>query len=88
MDAKIYIKPENVELPEGVEWAPQAPAVTEADKYITISVAEYLVLTKAATLLEVIMKDNTYMHGTVGTVKADMQDMFTPDEDPLAGVKL
>lgn len=88
MDAKIYIKPEDVKLPEGVEWAPQEPAITEADKYITISVAEYLVLTKAATLLEVIMKDDTYMHGTVGTVKAVMQDMLSPDEGPLAGVDL
>ena len=88
MDAKIYIKPENVELPEGVEWAPQAPTVTEADKYITISVAEYITLTKAAALLEVIMKDDTYMHGTVGTVKAVMQDMLTPDENPLAGADL
>lgn len=38
---------------------------TAADKYITISVTEYVFLTKAATTLEMILNDATYNHSTV-----------------------
>ncbi len=40
-----------------------------ADQYITISMAEYHVLTRAATLLEIIMHDHTPYHDAVGIVK-------------------
>lgn len=40
-----------------------------ADQYITISVAEYHFLTKAAGLLEIIMHDHTPYHEAVRIVK-------------------
>ena len=44
-------------------------AARTADQYITISMAEYHVLTKAATLLEIIMHDHTPYHDAVPIVK-------------------
>lgn len=56
----------------------QPVAEATADKYITIPVAEYVFLTKAATLLEVIVNDNSYAHHTtVAAVKATVQDMVS-----------
>lgn len=40
-----------------------------ADQYITISMAEYHVLTKSATLLEIILHDHTPYHDAVPIVK-------------------
>lgn len=40
-----------------------------ADQYITISMAEYHFLTKAAALLEIIMHDHTPYHDAVRIVK-------------------
>lgn len=42
---------------------PEEPG--QASKYITIPVAEYHFLTKAATLLEIILADKSYDHKTV-----------------------
>lgn len=48
----------------------------KASEYITISVAEYHFLTKAATLLEVILNDKTYQHeNVVAAVKNTVQEM-------------
>ena len=45
-------------------------------QYITISVAEYHFLTKAAAMLEVIVNDQAYDHTTVvNAVKATIEDM-------------
>lgn len=45
-------------------------------EYITITVAEYHCLTKAATLLEVILADNTYSHeNVVAAVRNAVQEM-------------
>lgn len=38
---------------------------TAADKHITISVAEYVFLTKAATMLEMVLNDPTYSNSAV-----------------------
>ncbi len=52
---------------------PSQKPITET---ITITVAEYHFLTKAATLLEVILADKTYNHeNVVEAVKNAMQDM-------------
>ena len=40
-------------------------AKAAADQYITIPVAEYVYLTKQATMLEMIIKDQTYNRETV-----------------------
>ena len=37
----------------------------QASEYITISVAEYHCLTKAAAMLEIILADKTYSHENV-----------------------
>ncbi len=47
----------------------------QATQYITISVAEYHYLTKAAALLEVVINDPTYNHDAVAAVSATIQDM-------------
>ena len=47
----------------------------QATQYITISVAEYHYLTKAAALLEVVVNDPTYNHDAVAAVVATIQDM-------------
>lgn len=48
----------------------------QASKYITISVAEYHFLTKAATHLEVILADKTYSHeNVVEAVRNAVQEM-------------
>ena len=56
---------------------PPAPVKPEmASKYITIAVAEYHCLTKAATMLEVILADDTYNHAEiVAAVKKTVQEM-------------
>lgn len=51
------------------------PEITKATQYITISVAEYHYLTKAAALLEVVVNDPTYNHDAVAAVAATIQDM-------------
>lgn len=48
----------------------------ETDKYITITVAEYHCLTKAAAMLEVIINDQTYDHtAVVNAAKAAIEAM-------------
>lgn len=48
----------------------------KATEYITISVAEYHFLTKAATLLEVVLADKTYNHeNVVEAVRNAVQEM-------------
>ena len=48
----------------------------QATQYITISVAEYHCLTKAAAMLEVICNDQTYDHtAAVNAVKAAIEAM-------------
>lgn len=57
-------------------------AENQATQYITISVAEYHYLTKAAALLEVVVNDQTYDHtAAVNAVKATVEQM-----QQLAGV--
>lgn len=51
-----------------------------ADQYITISVAEYHCLTKAAAYLEVILNDPTYNHEAVAAVVATIEKMHRPAE--------
>ena len=47
-----------------------------ASEYITISVAEYHCLTKAAALLEVILADKTYNHeNVVAAVRNAVREM-------------
>lgn len=56
------------------------------DKLITITVAEYHCLTKAAAMLEVIINDQTYDHtNTVNAVKATVEAMRNATE---AGVEI
>ncbi len=57
---------------------PAAKAV--ADEYITITVAEYVFLVKAATMLEVVANDETYTRDTVAAVKSTVQAMLQPAE--------
>ena len=57
---------------------PAAKAV--ADEYITITVAEYVFLVKAATMLEVVNNDQTYTRDTVAAVKSTVQAMLQPTE--------
>lgn len=60
----------------------QTPAAPAADKYITISVAEYVLLTQAAALLEVVINDTTYSHeNVVDAVKVAVQEMAKRAED-------
>lgn len=52
------------------------PEPDRPTKYITISVAEYHFLTKAAAWLEVILADGTYSHQhTVDAVRDAVEDM-------------
>lgn len=54
---------------------------TKTTEYITITVAEYHCLTKAAAMLEVIMNDQTYDHtAVVNAVKATIEEMRRPAE--------
>ena len=54
----------------------QYPRTTKAaDQYITITVAEYHCLTKAATLLEVVLNDSSSYHSAIDAVKAVVADM-------------
>lgn len=53
----------------------QPTAEPVADEYITITVAEYVFLVKAATLLEVIANDPTYNHEAVAAVRETVEDM-------------
>ena len=53
----------------------------KATKYITIPVAEYHFLTKAATLLEIIMADKSYSPNTVvAAVRTVVQEMVQQAE--------
>lgn len=61
-----------------------AAAKPAADKYITISVAEYMCLIKAATMLEVITNDLTLYGNTMEAVKATIQDMRQLAEEGAA----
>ena len=49
----------------------------ETSKYITITVAEYVCLTKAAALLEVVVNDPTYNHEAVAGVTETVKQMVT-----------
>lgn len=64
-----YVPPATVgcETPEfrRMTKAPAPKPTKSATEYITISVAEYHCLTKAAAMLEVICNDTTYDHTTV-----------------------
>lgn len=52
------------------------PQATKASEHITISVAEYHFLTKAATLLEAVMECEGYHRdGTVRAARKILQDM-------------
>ena len=53
----------------------QPAADAAATQYITITVAEYVCLVKAAAMLEVIVNDPAYVSGTVEAVKAAAQAM-------------
>ena len=57
---------------------PAAPAA--ADQCITITVAEYVFLVKAATLLETVVNDQTYNHDAVAAVKSTVRAMLQPAE--------
>ena len=48
----------------------------ETSKYITITVAEYVCLTKAAALLEVVVNDPTYNHEAVAGVTETVRQML------------
>lgn len=56
-------------------------AAPAAHKYITISVAEYVLLTQAAALLEVVINDTTYNHEALEAVKVTVQEMAKRAED-------
>ena len=58
----------------------QPVAEAAADQYITITVAEYVFLVKAATMLEVVVNDPTYGHDAVAAVKSAVQAMLQPAE--------
>ena len=49
-------------------------------QYVTITMAEYHCLTKAAALLEVIANDPTYNHEAVAAVVATIEKMHRPAE--------
>ena len=50
-------------------------AAEAATEYITITVAEYVCLVKAAALLEVVVNDPTYNHDAVAGVVATIQNL-------------
>lgn len=52
----------------------------QATQYITITVAEYHCLTKAATLLEVVANDPTFNREAVKAVVATIEKMHRPAE--------
>lgn len=56
-------------------------AAPAAHKYITISVAEYVLLTQAAALLEVAINDTSYDHSALEAVKVTVQEMAKRAED-------
>lgn len=63
--------------------APEPKRITGADEYITISVAEYHCLTKAATMLEMLMQARTYERDAlVRVIEAVLYDM--PGGDGVA----
>lgn len=51
-----------------------------ATQYITITVAEYHFLLKAATMLEVVVNDPTYNHEAVAAVKETLEQMLPGPE--------
>ena len=56
----------------------------ETSKYITITVAEYVCLIKAAALLEVIVNDPTYNHEAVAAVTDTVRRMCSAAEEGAA----
>ena len=59
-------------------------AKAAADQYITIPVAEYIYLHKQATMLEMIIKDQTYNRETVAAAVAlwlSMNDLHEAGAD-------
>ena len=58
----------------------QHAARKAASEYITISVAEYVHLVKAATLLEVIANDQSYDGKAVKPVKATVEAALYPEK--------
>lgn len=66
-----YIPPASVHVPER-----RIPAQKPISETITISVAEYHWLTKAAAMLEVVLADKSYNHeNVVAAVRNAMADM-------------
>lgn len=57
----------------------QCAARKAASEYITISVAEYVFLVKAATLLEVIANDPSYDGKALEAVKATVAAALYPE---------
>ena len=71
-------KPLGCETPEYTRMtkAPKPAPAERASEYITISVAEYHFLTKAATILETIMQCQSYYRdGLVEAARKILQDM-------------
>lgn len=69
---------ESLQTPENERRIPAKKPVSET---ITISVAEYHFLTKAATLLEAVMECEGYHRdGTVRAARKILQDMKCPAE--------
>jgi hypothetical protein len=67
-----FTPPASVHIPERAVF----PEIPKPDALITITVAEYHCLTKAATMLEVILADKSYTHDhVVAAVRNAMQDM-------------
>lgn len=67
------------ETPANNETLPAEPG--QASKYITIPVAEYHFLTKAATLLEIVLADKSYSPNTVvAAVRTVVQEMVQQAE--------
>ena len=78
--AKGLETPEHNRMAEPTPKLTCAPLVpvgpTSATEYITISVAEYHFLTRAATILEVMLSDSSYDHRAVWDAAFDtMADM-------------
>ena len=56
----------------------QPAAKAAASEYITISVAEYVFLVKAAAMLEVIANDPSYDNKALAAVKATIEASLYP----------
>lgn len=75
---------QNESVSQETENFPEPPAPVEpeqATRYITIPVAEYHFLTKAATLLEIVLADKSYSPNTVlAAVRTVVQEMVQQAE--------